>query len=84
MNRYTVTWQPEAEAELVELWLKASDRNQLAAAVRAIDAGLSLDAEGKGDLVAEGLRAFNAPPLRVLFTVRPADRVVEIELVRQL
>jgi len=84
MNRYTVTWQPEAEAELVELWLTASDRNQLGAAVRAIDVGLALDAEGKGDLVAEGLRAFNAPPLRILFTVRPADRVVEIELVRQL
>jgi len=84
MNRYTVTWQPEAETELVELWLEARDRNQLAAAVRAIDTDLAMDAEAKGDLVAEGIRAFNAPPLRVLFTVRPADRVVEIELVRRL
>ena len=84
MNRYTVTWQPEAEAELVALSLEAPDRNQLAAAVRSIDAALAMDAEAKGDLVAEGLRAFNAPPLRVLFTVWPADRVVEIELVRQL
>ena len=31
MNRYTVTWQPEAEAELVALSLEAPDRNQLAA-----------------------------------------------------
>jgi hypothetical protein len=84
MNRYTVTWQPEAESELVELWLEAPDRNELAAAVRAIDRDLAMDAEAKGDPVAEGLLAFNAPPLRVLFTVRPADRVVEIELVRQL
>lgn len=84
MNRYTVTWQPEAEADLVALWLEAPDRNDVSAAVRSIDAALAMDAEAKGDLVAEGLRAFNAPPLRVLFTVRPADRVVEIELVRQL
>jgi len=84
MNRYTVTWQPAAEAELIQLWMQAQNRNQVAAAVRAIDSALAIDAESKGLLIAEGLHAFNEPPLRVLFTVRPADRVVEIELVRQL
>lgn len=84
MNRYTVTWRPEAEAELVELWLQAQDRSEVTTAVRTIDAALSIDAEAKGTLVAEGLSGLNEPPLRVLFTVRAADRVVEIQLVRRL
>jgi plasmid stabilization system protein ParE len=84
MSRYTVTWHPEAEAELIELWLDAQDRNQVAEAVRTIDAALAMHAEARGDPVAEGLRGLNAPPLRVIFTVRPADRVTEIELVRRL
>jgi hypothetical protein len=84
MNRYTVVWQPEAEADLVELWLEAGDRKEVTTAVRAIDTVLSIDADAKGTLIAEGLSALNEPPLRVLFTVRVADRVVEIELVRRL
>jgi hypothetical protein len=33
MIRYTVTWHREAEEELAELWLFASDRNEVTAAV---------------------------------------------------
>lgn len=84
MTRYTVTWQADAEAELVDIWLSASDRGEVAAAVRAIDEALSIDAGAKGDTVAEGLKSFNAPPLRVLFLVREADRVAEVELVRRI
>jgi len=84
MTRFTVTWHPEAEAELTELWLSGSDRNEIAAAVGAIDVALSVDATSRGQDVAEGLRSLNSPPLRVLFVVRESDRVVQIELVRRL
>jgi hypothetical protein len=84
MNRYTVTWQSDAENELVELWLGSPDRNEITAAVRAIDQSLASEANFKGDQVAEGLRSLIAPPLRVLFVVRESDRVVEIELVRRI
>ena len=84
MTRFTVTWSSEAEDELVELWLNASDRNEISASVQAIDLALGSDAASKGEAVAEGLRAFNAPPLRVLFVARESDRVVNVALVRRI
>ena len=84
MTRFTVIWHREAEGELVELWLSASDRNEISAAVQSIDVALSSDAKTKGESVAEGLRSFSAPPLRILFAVLNADRVVQIELVRRI
>ena len=41
MTRFTVIWHREAEGELVELWLSASDRNEISAAVQSIDVALS-------------------------------------------
>ena len=67
MMRFTVTWHPEAEDELAELWISAEDRDAITAAVLAIDTALRSDALAKGEAVAENLRAFHAPPLRVLF-----------------
>lgn len=84
MTRFTVTWHREAEDELAELWLYATDLNEISAAVQAIDLALSSEAESKGEIVAEGLRSFNAPPLRVLFAISQADRVVQVELVRRI
>jgi hypothetical protein len=84
MTRFTVTWHREAEDELVELWLGASDRNEIAAVVQAIDLALGNEVASKGEFVAEGLRSYNAPPLRVLFVTRESDRVVQVELVRRI
>lgn len=72
MTRFAVTWHPDAEAELVEVWLSAPDRAAITAAVQAIDAALADNAAAKGSRVAEGLRVFHAPPLRVLFVAREA------------
>ena len=84
MMPFTVTWHREAEGDLAEIWLSASDRNEIAASVQAIDLALSSDATTKGEAVAEGLRAYNSPPLRVLFVARASDRVVQVELVRRI
>jgi hypothetical protein len=54
------------------------------ASAHVIDIELSQDAKTKGADVAEGLRAFFAPPLRILFTVNEGDRIVEVVLVRRL
>lgn len=84
MMRFTVTWHREAEEELAKIWVQASGRNEISAAVQAIDVALSSDAGEKGESLAEGLRSFNAPPLRVLFVIRHADRIVQVELVRMI
>ena len=84
MTRYTVVWVQSVEDELVELWLAASDRNEVTAATHAIDKELGSDAESKGDDLAEGLRSLNIPPLRVIFTVSKNDRLVEVVRVARL
>jgi plasmid stabilization system protein ParE len=84
MTRYTVVWLRDAEDDLAELWVGAADRNAVTAAARVIDGELSRDAATKGVEVAEGLRAYFAPPIRVLFTVDDGDRIVEVARVRQI
>ena len=84
MTRYTVVWVQSAQAELADLWLSAPDRNATTAAAHAIDQELAVDASAAGAELREGLRALFAPPLRVLFTVREDDRIVEVLRVRRL
>ena len=84
MTRYTVVWEQGSQSELADLWLNAPDRNAVTAAACAIDQELAVDAATKGVELSEGLRAFFAPPVRVLFTVREDDRIVEVLRVRRL
>ena len=84
MTRYTVVWVQEAEDELADIWLAVVGRSEVTAATRSIDLALQIDAESKGIELAEGLRSFNSPPLRVIFMVRADDRIVEVLLVRQV
>jgi len=84
MIRYTVVWHGSAQDELAELWISARDRNAVTAAAHVIDVELSQDAVAKGVEVTEGLRAFFAPPLRILFTVDEGNRVVEVVRLRRL
>jgi plasmid stabilization system protein ParE len=84
MTRYTVVWHRSTQDELAEIWTVARDRNAVTAAVHIIDVELTHDAATKGVDVSEGLRAFFAPPLRVLFTVDEGDRLVEVVRVRRL
>jgi hypothetical protein len=84
MTRYTVVWVQSVEDELVELWLAANDRNDIAAATYAVDQELGLDAGLKGEDLAEGLRSLNIPPLRIIFTVSEDDRLVEVVRVARL
>lgn len=78
MTRYTVVWVQSVEDELVEIWLSADDRNAITSATDTIDRELGMDAESKGEDAAEGLRSLIVSPLRVIFTVKTDDRIVEV------
>ena len=78
MTRYTVVWHRDAREDLARLWIDATDRNALTAAAHQIDIALREDADRKGTELSEGLRQLIAGPIRVLFVVREADRLVDV------
>lgn len=84
MTRDTVVWIASAVDELARLWLAGEDRSEVVSAAHGIDGELRADPETKGEAVSEDLRTLSAPPLRVLFTVRAADRIAEVLLVRRI
>jgi hypothetical protein len=84
MTRCTVVWVESAQRELAELWMTGPDRAAITVAANAIDQELAIDPAIKGIELREGLRALFAPPLRILFSVRGEDRVVEVLRVRRL
>lgn len=84
MTRRTVVWVSDAEAELAEIWLASESRDRVTSASHAIDLALTQNAESVGSPLAEGLRAFDQPPLRVLFEVLDDDRLVRVLKVKHV
>ena len=84
MTRYTVVWLRDATDDLGSVWLSAQDRNAVTAASAEIDRELANDATVKGKPLSEGLRVFDAPPLRAVYSVTEPDRKVEVARVRML
>ncbi|MDA1054989.1 MAG: hypothetical protein O3C40_31585 [Planctomycetota bacterium] len=84
MSRYTVVWLRDAINELGEIWLAATDRNAVTAASEEIDRSLATDAATKGKPLSEGLRIYDAAPLRAVFSVSDLDQRVEVARVRWL
>lgn len=81
---YTVTWKPSAKAKLAEIWIAASDRTAITAAVSRIDALLRVNPGGQGESRAGISRIFIASPLAVVYDLREDDRVVNVLSVRAL
>jgi hypothetical protein len=75
---FTVTWLPDAEAELAELWLAASDRERIRAAADQIDLQLRNDPTSVGESRARDRRILIVAPLVVTYRVRVADLIVQI------
>jgi len=84
MTRRTVVWVSDAEAELAEIWLASASREHVTSASHTIDQALRQDADSAGNPLAEGLRALDAPPLRVLFEILDDDRLVRVLKVKQM
>jgi hypothetical protein len=80
---FAVDWLPDAERELTEIWLKASDRDAVTNAANWIDERLRLDPEHEGESRPENRRVLFARPLAVVFRVSPPDRSVVVSHVWQ-
>jgi hypothetical protein len=66
--KYTVVWSPRAEDALAEIWVRASNRQAIAAAANFIDRTLQRSPHTKGqDLY--GDRLIVQPPLSVVYSV---------------
>lgn len=75
---YSVLWRPIAEQRLAEIWMSANDRNAVSRAAHAIDEALRVDPEQVGESRADDVRILLEPPLGVLYTVSPDDRMVYV------
>ncbi|HJT31645.1 MAG TPA: type II toxin-antitoxin system RelE/ParE family toxin [Pirellulales bacterium] len=78
MIRFHVDWLPDAIDDLAEIWMRAANRASVNFASAMIDQRLAESPSEWGKEVREELYEFNAPPLRVLFTIDDANHVVEI------
>lgn len=78
MTRYTVTWLQRALDQLAQLWIDYPlRRDAITAAAERIDAELAADPETKG-VASTGVREMLVYPFSVLFSIRVADRIVEV------
>jgi len=78
MSRYTVEWRPDAEDELMVIWMHAADRAAVTAADAAINRLLANDPVNAGVPVAEGLRKVKVAPLQAYFSIDHARALVEV------
>jgi plasmid stabilization system protein ParE len=74
--KYTVTWKPDAESALADLWLHASDREGINRAAYAIDRILSERPTHAGTVSFDTVRQFLHWPLGVEFEVIEDDKRV--------
>jgi hypothetical protein len=76
--RFTVVWSPAAEADLVEIWIRADDRSAVTLAVKQLDNALANDPHDQGESRQEGIRVTFAKPLGLNFEVSLDDRLVRV------
>ena len=78
MSRYAVRWLEDAENELADIWLNAPDRRAITTAQAAVDRLLAASPMSQGIELAEGLRRLTVAPLTVFYSIRQAERLVEV------
>ena len=75
---YTVVWTPKAKDQLAEIWLRATDRQAVTQASHRADQLLRRDPESQGiDFYGDWLLV--EPPLQIVFSIYPDDRLVKVE-----
>jgi hypothetical protein len=75
---YTVVWLPTAQNQLAELWMASANRAAITAAANEVDRLLRDDPETRG-VDFYGDRLLVVPPLQIVYSVRPDDRIVEVQ-----
>jgi mRNA-degrading endonuclease RelE of RelBE toxin-antitoxin system len=73
---YRVVWSPGAELELADVWLAATDRNQISRIAREIDVRLQQNPNEEGESRTPGVRILIEAPLGVSFQVEESRRRV--------
>ena len=79
--KWTVIWTNEAEEELTNIWLRATNKRAISQASDRIELELKRDADKKGEVVGRH-RVLHLPPLAVAYEVIPDDcmvRVIHVE-----
>jgi hypothetical protein len=84
MTRYTVIWPQQVQDQVTDTWLESTRRESVTSAMADIDRLLSDDPFEMSVELREGLRLMIVPPLRILFSVREGDRIVEVARVASL
>jgi len=82
MKSYTVIWDPDAKQDLASRWLDALDRKAVTQAANRIDRTLQSQPREAGFPIVEGLRGLIDGPLRVLYSIREDDKIVEVHSVK--
>jgi hypothetical protein len=80
--KFTVTWVPDAEAELAELWMASPDRDSVRVAADRIDSQLRYNPQSAGESRAGGRRILIVPPIAVTYRVLAPDFLVQVLNVR--
>ncbi len=76
--KFSVVWQPEAEAQLARLWERSSNRATFASAANHIEQVLRSYPDRAGEDRYDGDRVmFEAPP-GVVFRLMLEDRLVQV------
>jgi hypothetical protein len=78
MDRYTVVYLADAEAELASIWNEKDDRSRVRLAADQAEQLLAANPETRSDFLSEGLWRLQIEPLRFFFSIREADRIVEV------
>jgi len=76
--RYSVRWKPNAEQQLAQIWLDASDRAAITSAARRIDLRLERKPTDEGESRGDGRRILFETPLGVRYRVIADDLRVEV------
>jgi hypothetical protein len=80
--KYTVVWDDDASDRLADIYNRASDKAAVTAASNTIDRLLKNDPDRKGRPL-NGTRFLTVPPLTVVYTVSPDDRLVRVQSVHR-
>jgi len=83
MNRYTVTWKPQAKARLAKMWNENPRiRADISSASDEIDRLLAIEPEHVGNAQSANSRVCTVPPLEVLFSFSADDQTVRVIYVK--
>ena len=69
------------ENELATIWADAPDRDVVSQAANTADRAFGVDPKSDAIYLRESLWRLVVPPLRIYFTIREDDRVVEIQAI---